>query len=1379
MSAPTQLRATNQTLTTLTIQWRQTQDAQQGYEIQWCNGNCNPNDEWDNTTTIAERETTTHTIENLNLQTTYKIRIKALKTQTRQSRYATITYTMVLPKPTNTTTTAHTTTSVTLNWQQVDGATAGYEIQYKKPTQTSWSTAITATSTETSKQIPTLDSGTTYQVRIRALRTNTPNNIPSAYTTITTTTTPEPPTALRFSNQTTNSTTLSWTAPTQGDNLTYAIEYCSNLTNCQVATPQGSWTTTKTLTSSTTTITIPQLTQSTQYNIRVRTTKTINNATTNSSWIASSFITKPEAPTIGSIEPANSTSLSVTWTQVTGANGGYEIQYCKLSNDCQADGQGSHWTTDPADSNGGTKTETSQATITTTITGLTTASEYRVRMRSKKTLATPTDTQYSDWTTSQNATPALSYPATFGDQSQDATSITVQWTQNTDATGGYQVQYCTASSANCDTSGTGTDWTATTTAGQKGQVQETATATTSTTISSLNSATNYRVRIRSIQTTPSAQSPWSAPILTTTTPASPTPTSSAVTGTAFTINWTKPTGTKTGAGAFEYGYCQHHATNCTTTGTGSSYSTNTATDTKLQETITGRTPATQYNFRVRAVKTLNATDYKSAWATISTLTTPPTPTLTFGSRTSTAITVNWTAITGANNGYRVEYCKSSATCDTAQTGSDWGGAQTNTATKGSTDITAQATIQHQFTGLTTDSTYLFRIASKAEGSSNTITSQSAWSTTFTAIPTSNPSAPTALTAGTTTKTSIALSWTAPATAPSGGYQIQHCQQSGSCNANGNGNDWNKTDNIVDVPTDTSRTFTSLAEGRNYNFRVRSVKTSTPNAYSAWTTIRQISTKLSTPTNLQASTGANNTSLSVSWTGITATSAYKTRICANVPTTANCNTGSNWTEDTHTSTSVTISNLVAGTSYQVQVRSVFGSIESPWTSSQTQSTSGTQPTVSSATISTLTPSNGQVALVWSTATGVDGYQVQYCKVHATDCQANGQGSRWTTSPADANGGTIPVSGQSSTTTTVSSLTNGSEYRFRIRTYKNYSNPSMTLYSAWSGSRNATPVAGPSSPTGLSASAASRTSISMSWTISASTGSGLATGYQIQRCTGATCGNANGAGWANASTTPAQNTFTRATASATVTGLSANTAYRVRIRATNAIGNSAWVTSSSVTTVALANPSGYGITEIAPGFLTVSWTALSGATGGYDVQYKPSSSSSWTTISRSSATATKETLGGSGVTNGTSWDIRMRAKTTSNTYSAWQQVTQTTGNGGMGALTVTITIDNAGGQYRDYGRHFNDVSGATHFIFSGCQGTNADCTPSGFPYTNTVKNEADSQNPSSGRTNDSWQSSSGAGTFHLRVRARARKGSGTVADPYYYSAEESAYTTSTVS
>ena len=87
---------------------------------------------------------------------------------------------MVLPKPTNLTTTSHTTTSITLNWEQVQGATQGYEIQHKTPDQTSWSAPITATSTETSKQINSLTSGTTYQIRIRALRTNTPDNIPSA-----------------------------------------------------------------------------------------------------------------------------------------------------------------------------------------------------------------------------------------------------------------------------------------------------------------------------------------------------------------------------------------------------------------------------------------------------------------------------------------------------------------------------------------------------------------------------------------------------------------------------------------------------------------------------------------------------------------------------------------------------------------------------------------------------------------------------------------------------------------------------------------------------------------------------------------------------------------------------------------------------------------------------------------------------------------------------------------------------------------------------------------------------------------------------------------------------------------------------------------------
>ena len=1302
--APTSFTNSAKTPTTATFTWNASTGADGGYEIQYCqahqtdcqaNGQgsrwtTNPADANGGTIAITGQATATRQITNLATNNQYRFRIRSKKTlsspsNTQYSDWTNSTdVSLTFNPPTNFRTTAQTKNSITLSWTNNTNATSGYEIQYcyggactgteaesSNTTDTNkWikSSSFNPAAGATSQTISSLSSGTTHKLRIRSLR---PSNITSTWDTIETTTDPAPPTALNFSSHTANSVSFSWTAST-GANRDYDIEYCSTLVNCPVATPQASWTTTTTTTDSSSPASLTSLSTATQYNIRIRATKRLSSTDYTSEWIATSFITKPQTPSIDSTT-VSATSITVNWTAITGANGGYEVQYCKVhASTCQANGTGSDWTTDPADATGGTVAETSQSTTQTTITGLTTNSEYRVRIRSKKTLATPSDTQYSDWTNSQNATPELSYPANFETNAQTTTSVTVQWTQNTDATGGYIVQYCTASSTNCDQAGTGSDWTSTTTAGQKGQVAETATATTSTTISSLNSGITYRARIQSIQTTPSAQSPWSTPIQITTLPVAPTPTSSSKTTTAFTVNWTKPTGTKTGAGAFEYSYCQHHATNCTTTGTGSSYPTNTtAPDTKLQETITGRTPATQYNFRIRAVKTLNATDYKSPWATISILTNPPTPTLTFGSRTTTAITVNWTAITGANNGYRVEYCKSSANCDTAQTGSDWGGAQTNTATKGSTDISTQATISTQFTSLTTDSTYLFRIASKAEGSSNTITSQSSWSSTFTAIPTANPSPPTALTAGTATTTTIPLTWTAPATVPSGGYQVQHCEQSANCNSNGQGSDWNKTDNIVDVTSGTSHTLASLAQGRSHNIRIRSVKTSTPDAPSAWTTSIQARTTVSTPTNLQASTGANNNSLSVSWTAVTGATSYKTRICAQ-----DCSTGTNWREESQTTTSPTLSNLVAGTSYQVQVRTiaVAGLIESPWTSSDTQSTSGTQPTVSTASISLITPDNTQVTVNWTAVAGVSGYQVQHCASGA-NCGANGVGSDWTSATI------TPKANQSSTSVAVPSLTNGTTYRFRLRTYASYSSPQppMTLYSSWSNTSDQTPATAvaPSAPTALSATPASRTSISMSWTISASIGNGLATGYDIQRCTGSNCGD-SGSGWANATTVPS--TLTRTTASATVTGLSANTEYKVRIRATNAAGNSAWVTSSSVTTAVLANPSGYGTTFVTPEEIRVEWTALSTATGGYDVQYKTASASSWTSITRSSATALKETI--TGLTNGTTYNIRMRAKTTSNTYSGWQQVNQGAGNGGRNNPTLpalTSCSAQGGGEY----------------------------------------------------------------------------------------------------
>ena len=80
--------------------------------------------------------------------------------------------------------------------------------------------------------------------------------------------------------------------------------------------------------------------------------------------------------------------------------------------------------------------------------------------------------------------------------------------------------------------------------------------------------------------------------------------------------------------------------------------------------------------------------------------------------------------------------------------------------------------------------------------------------------------------------------------------------------------------------------------------------------------------------------------------------------------------------------------------------------------------------------------------------------------------------------------------------------------------------------------------PTAPSGLSATAASGTQMNLSWT--ASTDNVAVTGYQIERCTGASC-----------------TTFTQVGTSATTTygdsALTASTTYRYRVRATDAANN----------------------------------------------------------------------------------------------------------------------------------------------------------------------------------------------------------------------------------
>jgi len=178
-----------------------------------------------------------------------------------------------------------------------------------------------------------------------------------------------------------------------------------------------------------------------------------------------------------------------------------------------------------------------------------------------------------------------------------------------------------------------------------------------------------------------------------------------------------------------------------------------------------------------------------------------------------------------------------------------------------------------------------------------------------------------------------------------------------------------------------------------------------------------------------------------------------------------------------------------------------------------------------------------------------------------------------------------------------LTASTWYSYRVQANDAAGNNSSYSNTAGATTPAAADTTPPSTPTNLTATAASATQINLAWT--ASTDNVGVTGYKLERCTGAAC--ANFAQIATLTTT----TFND-------TGLTASTSYSYRVRANDAAGNnSAYSNTASATTAASAgnisvtiSPKRGGLTlsQTMPftatvtndvGTAGVTWTASSGS------------------------------------------------------------------------------------------------------------------------------------------------------------------------------------------
>jgi len=186
--------------------------------------------------------------------------------------------------------------------------------------------------------------------------------------------------------------------------------------------------------------------------------------------------------------------------------------------------------------------------------------------------------------------------------------------------------------------------------------------------------------------------------------------------------------------------------------------------------------------------------------------------------------------------------------------------------------------------------------------------------------------------------------------------------------------------------------------------------------------------------------------------------------------------------------------------------------------------------------------------------------------------------------------------------------------------------------------------PNAPNNLTASAASATSINLSWTDN----SNNETGFKLERSPTGT-GNT----WSqipNASTVITGTTYSN-------TGLTANTVYYYRVRATSANGDSTYsnIANATTLTTAPAAPSGLTAAATSSSTISISWTDVANETGYY-VERKTGPSGTYAVIRTLSANAAG--IGDSGLAANTIYYYRVRAYNASGNSAYSNEASATT-------------------------------------------------------------------------------------------------------------------------
>ncbi|MEK7409808.1 MAG: fibronectin type III domain-containing protein, partial [Actinomycetota bacterium] len=474
---------------------------------------------------------------------------------------------------------------------------------------------------------------------------------------------------------------------------------------------------------------------------------------------------------------------------------------------------------------------------------------------------------------------------------------------------------------------------------------------------------------------------------------------------------------------------------------------------------------------------------------------PGAPTSVAGTAGNTQVSLTWTAPVSNGGAAITDYV-----VESSPDGTTW------TVFADGVSTAASATV----TGLTNGQAYTFRVAA------TNVAGTGATSVVSSAVtPRTVPGAPTSV-AGTAGNTQVSLTWTAPS---NGGAAI--------------------TDYVVEfndgvswaifadgTSTSASATVTGLTNGTAYTFRVSATNAVGTGATSVVSAAVTPATVPGAPTSVVGTAGISQVSLT--WTAPVSNggSAVTDYVVESSPD------GTTWTvfaDGVSTTASATVTGLTNGQAYTFRVsatNSAGTGATSVVSASVTPRTTPGAPTSVAGT-----SGNAQVSLIWTAPVSNGGSAITDYVV-----QSSPDGTTYTTF----------ADGTSTTTSaTVTGLTNGTAYTFRVAAVNvagtgNYSTVSASV----------TPATVPGAPTSV-VGTPGNTQVSLTWTAPVSNGGSAITDYVVES-------SPDGTTW----TTFADGVS--ATAAATVTGLTNGTAYTFRVAATNVVGTSATSTVSSAVT-----------------------------------------------------------------------------------------------------------------------------------------------------------------------------------------------------------------------